>query len=122
MVDSTIQAFGGLDATREVRTDDGDLLVVHVNVYDGAAHRDPAVLDRYRAMANDVGGSYLEVEADGPADGLAQVARARGAARVVVARHRSRLGELARGSVAARLRHLLPDIGVSEVRRPAPSG
>ena len=109
-------------ATKIAEGCDGDLLVVHVNVDDGFAHRDRAALERYRAMANEVGGSFLEVEATGPADGLAEVARARGAARVVVARHRSRLGELARGSVATRLRHLLPDIGVSEVRRPAASG
>jgi len=89
---------------------DGDLLVVHVRVADGSARHDRGA---------------LELESQSPADGLAQVARARGADRVVVARHRSRLGELARGSVAGRLRHLLPDVGVSEVRRrepPAPTG
>ncbi|HVM65167.1 MAG TPA: universal stress protein [Acidimicrobiales bacterium] len=104
---------------------DGDLLVVHVRVADGFARHDRGALERYRDMANAVGGSYLEVESQSPADGLAEVARARGADRVVVARHRSRLGELARGSVAGRLRHLLPDVGVSEVRRrepPAPTG
>ena len=104
---------------------DGDLLVVHVRVADGFVRHDRGALERYRDMANAVGGSYLEVESQSPADGLAQVARARGADRVVVARHRSRLGELARGSVAGRLRHLLPDVGVSEVRRrepPAPTG
>jgi two-component system sensor histidine kinase KdpD len=112
-------------ATRIAEGCEGDLLVVHVNVADGFAHRDRAALERYRDMATDVGGSYLEVESTAPADGLARVARARSAERVVVARHRSRLGELARGSVASRLRRLLPDLAVSEVRRreqPAPAG
>jgi two-component system sensor histidine kinase KdpD len=104
-------------ATRIAGGCDGDLLVVHVRVADGSAHRDRAALDRYRAMAIDVGGSYIEVDADSPADGLADVARSRGADRVVVARHRSRLGELARGSVASRLRRVLPDVPVMEVRR-----
>jgi two-component system sensor histidine kinase KdpD len=114
-------------ATRIAEGCDGDLLVVHVRVADGTAHRDRAALDRYRTMATDVGGSYLEVDAESPADGLADVARGRGADRVVVARHRSRLGELARGSVASRLRRVLPDMPVTEVRRPeqaatAPAG
>jgi two-component system sensor histidine kinase KdpD len=112
-------------ATRIAEGCDGDLLVVHVNVADGSAHHDRGTLERYRDMAAEVGGSYLVVEGTAPADGLADVARARGAERVVVARHRSRLGELARGSVASRLRRLLPDVGISEVHRkeqPAPAG
>jgi len=111
-------------ATRIAEGCDWDLLVVHVNVADGFAHRDRAALERYRDMAAAVGGSYVEVEGAAPADGLAEVARARSAERVVVARHRGRLGELARGSVAGRLRRLLPDVPVTEVRRqepPAPS-
>jgi two-component system sensor histidine kinase KdpD len=111
-------------ATRIAEGCDGDLLVVHVNVADGAATRHRDALERYRDMAAAAGGSYLQVLGESPADGLAEVARARGAERVVVARHRSRLGELARGSVAGRLRRLLPDVGVTEVRRreqpPAP--
>ena len=112
-------------ATRIAEGCDGDLLVVHVNVADGFAHKDRGPLDRYRRAAAELGAAYVEVAAESPADGLAQVARARGADRVVVARHRSRLGELARGSVASRLRRLLPDVRISEVRRreqAAPAG
>jgi two-component system, OmpR family, sensor histidine kinase KdpD len=112
-------------ATRIAEGCDWDLLVVHVNVADGSVHRDRGALARYRDLVASVGGSYLEVEAAAPADGLAQVARARGAERVVVARHRGRLGELARGSVASRLRRLLPGTPVTEVRlqeQPAPAG
>ena len=97
-------------------TDDADLLAVHVNVSDGFLHRGRDALDHYRDLTAELGGTYAEVQGTAPADALAEVARARGASRVVVARHRSRLGELARGSVASRLRKLLPDTHVTEVR------
>jgi len=102
--------------TRLAIGEDADLLAVHVRVSDGFAHRGSDALDRWRELTASLGGTYLEVDAASPADGLAEVARARSAERVVVARHRSRLGELARGSVAARLRRLLPDTTVTEVR------
>ena len=50
--------------------------------------------------------------------GTAEAARAQGAATVVVGRRRSRLAELARGSVASRLHRLLPAAAVDEVRKP----
>jgi two-component system, OmpR family, sensor histidine kinase KdpD len=96
--------------------DDADLLVVHARVADdGGATRDE-VLDRYRDMSEELGGSYSEVGGESPAQALAEVARARGATKVVVARHRSRLSELARGSVASQLRRLLPGTMLEEVR------
>jgi len=94
--------------------DDADLLVVHVNLADGLGRRRNDLLDRYRALTSEMGGTYTEVEGTTPADGLAEVARAGRAKRVVVARHRSRLGELLRGSVARRLRRLLPEVTVDE--------
>jgi two-component system, OmpR family, sensor histidine kinase KdpD len=97
--------------------DAADLLVVHVNVADGLSHRRRPLLDRYRAETAELGGTYTETDGDAPADALAEVARARGAHRVVVARHRSRLGELVRGSVALRLGRLLPDTTIDVVHR-----
>jgi two-component system sensor histidine kinase KdpD len=94
--------------------DDADLLVVHVNPVEGLRQRD-AVLDRYRTLTAELGGSFIEVPGRAPSDTLADVARARQATRVVVAQHRSRLGELTHGSVSARLRRLLPDVAVEEV-------
>jgi two-component system sensor histidine kinase KdpD len=102
--------------------DDADLLVVHVNVADGFAHRPGPVLDRYRAETAELGGTYTEIDGAAAADGLAASARANGARRVVVARHRSRVGELARGSVASRLRRLLPDTTVDVVGREGAHG
>ena len=49
---------------------------------------------------------------------LAKAARAQGAATMVVGRRRSRLAELAHGSVSSRLRRLLPAAAVEEVRKP----
>jgi two-component system sensor histidine kinase KdpD len=108
-----------LRAAELAGADDADLLAVHVNVADGLGRRHGDVLDRYRDLTAQLGGTYTEVHGQAPGDALADTARARGATRVVVARHRSRLGELARGSVASRLRHLLPEVTVDEVHREA---
>ena len=96
---------------------DADLLVAHVNVADGVAHRPGPTLARYRRETAELGGTYIEVDGRDPAHGLAATAAARGASWVVVARHRSLLGELARGSVASRLHRLLPDAHIDVVRR-----
>jgi two-component system sensor histidine kinase KdpD len=109
-------------ATELAVEDDADLLVVHVNVSDGFARRPGAPLDRYRDETTEFGGTYAEVDGVAPADALADIVRARGAHRVVVARHRSRIGELARGSVASRLQRLLPDTKVDLVGREAAGG
>jgi len=92
-----------------------DLQIVHVEVADGLGHGSREALGVYRELASEVGASYAEVTASAPADGLADVARRAGARWVVLARHRSRLNELAHGSVASRLRRLLPDAQVIEV-------
>jgi two-component system sensor histidine kinase KdpD len=97
--------------------EDADLHVAHVTLADGVAHRVGPMLDRYRQETARLGGTYTEVEGRDPAHGLATAAEARGASWVVVARHRGRLGELARGSVASRLHRLLPDTRIDIVRR-----
>lgn len=103
-------------AAERAAEDDADLLVVHVNVADGFARRPGPYLGQYRDQTAKLGGTYSEIDGVAPADALAKTARAKGAQRVVVARHRSRLGELTRGSVAARLRRLLPNVAVDLVR------
>jgi two-component system sensor histidine kinase KdpD len=105
------------EAAERAAENDADLLAVHVNVTDGLGRR-PGDLDRYRQLTEEVGGSFLEVTGTDPADALAQAARARNTTRVVVARHRSRLEELLlRGSIASRLRRLLPGVEVTTVSR-----
>jgi two-component system sensor histidine kinase KdpD len=96
--------------------EDADLLVVHANIADGTAPSGRSRLGDDQDLTEKVGGSYQEVLGESPGRALAEVARSRGASTVVVASHRSRLGELLRGSVAGQLRRLLPDVRVDEVR------
>jgi two-component system, OmpR family, sensor histidine kinase KdpD len=95
--------------------DDADLIVVHAKGADRPDHGHKDALDQFRQMTEEMGGSYTEVDGE-PAPAIVNLARGRGASRVVVARHRSRLSELARGSVAAQLRRLWPGIQLEEVR------
>ena len=89
--------------------DDADLLVIHVNLGDRLSRRQAEALERYRVMTLGADGRYAEVDGTNAADALAETARDRRATRVVVARHRARLGELrsrlrcARGSGASSL-------------------
>ncbi len=95
--------------------EDANLLVLHVNVADGLRPRAVAAATDYEELVEQAGGSYAAVTASGVVEALAATAREKRASHVVVARHRSRLGELVRGSVASRLRKLVPDIEVDEV-------
>jgi two-component system sensor histidine kinase KdpD len=104
-------------ATQLARAGDAQLLVVHVQIADGLTRPEGQSLHRHRELTAELGGSYTEMTASNPAQALADIARARGAATVVVGHHRSRLGELAHGSVASRLRRLLPEIVIEEVRK-----
>lgn len=103
-----------IDVAKE---DDADLLVVHVNVADGLGPQGGEALERYRDMTVDAGGRYTELEGTSAADTLAALARDQHATRIVVARHRPRLSELVRGSIASRIRSLVPATPVDEVHR-----
>jgi two-component system, OmpR family, sensor histidine kinase KdpD len=104
-------------ATQLARAGDADLLVVHVQIADGLPHPEDQNLHRHQELTAELGGSYTQITGSSPARALADIARTRSAATVVVGHHRSRLGELAHGSVAARLRRLLPETAIEEVRR-----
>jgi two-component system, OmpR family, sensor histidine kinase KdpD len=101
-------------AAELAQADDADLLVVHVRIGDGLT-RPGLDLASHRELTAELGGTYLKVQGRAVAQGLADAAQAQGAAIVVVGRHRSRLAELIRGSVSARLRRLLPAVTVEEV-------
>ncbi|HYB47794.1 MAG TPA: universal stress protein [Streptosporangiaceae bacterium] len=105
-------------AAELARADDADLLVVHVQIADGLAHRPALDLARHRELTAGLGGTYTKVQGNAVARGLADTARAQGAATVVVGRHRSRLTELALGSVSSRLRRMLPAVAIEEVANP----
>jgi two-component system sensor histidine kinase KdpD len=99
-----------------IATRDGaDLVVVHVDVSDGLDPGRIDALEHHRQLAAELGGTFVETRGDRVPDALATAARAFDATRVVVGRHRSRLQRLVRGSVAARLQHLLPGVEVDEV-------
>jgi two-component system sensor histidine kinase KdpD len=94
---------------------DSDLVVVHANIADGTALRHPEMLQYYRELTESLGGSFVEVDSESAARALADEASGRAVSAVVVARHRSRLSEAVRGSVARQLRRMLPGIHVEEV-------
>jgi K+-sensing histidine kinase KdpD len=105
-------------AAELARADDAQLLVVHVQIADGLAHS-AEDLPRHKELTAELGGTYTKVQGQAVPQSLADTARAQGAAAtVVVGRHRSRLAELAHGSVSSRLRRLLPAVDVEEVRQP----
>jgi len=105
-------------AAELARADDADLLVVHVQIADGLARRPAPDLTRHRELTAGFGGTYTKIQGHAVAQGLADAARAQSATTVVVGHHRSRLGELAHGSVSFRLRRLLPEVPIEEVGRP----
>ena len=104
-------------AAELARADDADLLVVHVQTGDGLA-RPGRDLAGHRELTGELGGTYTKVDGHAVAQALADAAKAQGASTVVVGRHRSRLVELAHGSVSSRLRRLLPAVAVEEVSHP----
>ncbi len=108
-------------SARLARGEDAELVVVHVNTADGSPPPSERLED-HRRLTAELGGTYVQVEGESSAAALAGTARARGATKVVVAHHRSRLGELAHGSTSKRLRRLLPDTPVEEVRSRATRG
>jgi two-component system sensor histidine kinase KdpD len=102
-------------AAQLARAADAQLLVIHVQIADGLTHPPNKNLGQHRELTAELGGTYTQITGSTPAQALADTARARGAATVVVGHHRSRLGELAHGSVSARLRRLLPGTTIEEV-------
>jgi two-component system sensor histidine kinase KdpD len=102
-------------ATELACHEDADLLVVHATIADGSLPAHPVMLENHRKLTEQMGGNYIEVEGESPGRVLAGQADGRVVSKFVVARHRSRLGELARGSVAGQLRRLKPDIPLEEV-------
>jgi two-component system sensor histidine kinase KdpD len=103
------------NAARLAREHDADLVVVHVELEDSLAPRLRHGLDQDRELTLELGGTFQEMPGTSAAPALAAFVRARGAAWVVVALRRSRLGKPARWSVGSRLRRLLPEVTVDEV-------
>jgi two-component system sensor histidine kinase KdpD len=103
-------------ASERALEDDADLLVVHVSLDEGMTDRRSQAHAEHRDLVAEVGGFYAEMTAASVPDGLAQAVRDHSASRLVVGRHRSRLGEILHGSVVSRLQRLLPEVRIEAVR------
>jgi two-component system, OmpR family, sensor histidine kinase KdpD len=101
-------------ATQLAREADAELLVVHVDAV--RPPRPDPLVESHRALTEDLGGRYREVVGESTAGELAGIAAERRATIIVVGRHRSWLGELLHGSIAARLRRRVGDVTIEEVR------
>jgi two-component system sensor histidine kinase KdpD len=108
-------------ASERALEDDAELLVVHVSLDDGMTHRRSRAHAEHRDLVAEVGGFYVEITAGSVPEGLARAVRDHGASRLVVGRHRSRLGEIVHGSVVSRLQRLLPEVRIEAVREESES-
>jgi len=99
-------------AAQIARDEDAELLVAHVDVIDATERHLEGVLERYRGLTDELGGTFVELRGSSVPEALSELARSQEASVVVVARHRSRLGERLFGSVATRLRRSVPGIRV----------
>jgi two-component system sensor histidine kinase KdpD len=108
-------------ASERALEDDADLLVVHVSLDDGTTHRRSQAHAEHRDLVAEVGGFYVETTARSVPEGLARAVQDHGASRLVVGRHRSRLGEIVHGSVVSRLQRLLPEVRIEAVREESPN-
>jgi two-component system, OmpR family, sensor histidine kinase KdpD len=106
-----------IDRAAELARDkDAQLVVVHVRISDGLTRaRSADDLNQHRKLAAELGGTFIQAQGPSVAEALATAARDHDADLIVVGRHQSRLAEFFLGSVAARLRRLLPDADVEEV-------
>jgi two-component system sensor histidine kinase KdpD len=105
-----------LRAGERALEDDADLLVVHVSLDDAKTDRRSHAQTEYADLVAESGGVYVELTAGSVPEGLARAVQERGASRLVVGRHRSRLGELVHGSIVSRLQRLLPEVRIETVR------
>ncbi len=107
-------------AARMAARSRGDLLGVHVRVGDGLAGPRSDLLERHRALVEDLGGTYHEVVGRDVATALSQFAAAQNATQVVLgASGRSSLGELFGGSVVSQVLRQLQGIDVHVMRNDA---
>ena len=91
-------------AGRMAQRTKGELLVLHVRDPDREGIDVRHALDKLRVLAEDVGGSWIEVDGDDPASTVVKVAAAHQVTQIVVgATERSRLDELTRGSVVRKV-------------------
>ncbi len=91
-------------AARMAARSKGDLIALHVRPQDGLASGAADQLDRQRELVEEFGGTYREVVGADIGEALVSAARTLNATQIVLgATQRTRLAELARGSVINRV-------------------
>ncbi len=100
-------------AARMAQRTKGELLVLHVRDPEREGEGAKAALDALRGLAEDVGGRWIEVDGDNPADTVVKVAADHQVTQIVVgATQRSRWDELTRGSVVRKVLRAAAEQGI----------
>ena len=100
-------------ASRIAVRNKSELVGVHVRAGDGLTTPPSASLDRHRKLLTELGGTYHEVTASDPVDGLLGFARSEHATQIVLgSSRRSRLSEALRGSIINRVIRQAVDLDV----------
>ncbi len=100
-----------------------DLVGVHVRTSDGLESGGEGLLDRHRALLDELDGRYAEVTGTDTADALVRFAQAENATQLVLgASGRSRWAELTRGSVINRVLRQSGPIDVHVISTSLPEG
>ncbi len=100
-------------AARMAQRTKGELLVLHVRDPEREGADTRRALDALHALADDVGGGWIEVDGDDPAATVVKVAAEHQVTQIVVgATQRSRWDELTRGSVVRRVLRAAAERGI----------
>jgi two-component system, OmpR family, sensor histidine kinase KdpD len=100
-------------AARMAQRAKGELLVLHVRDPEREGEGAKGALDALRGLAEDVGGRWIEVEGENPADTMVKVAVDKQVTQIVVgATQRSRWDELKRGSVVRKVLRAAAEQGI----------
>jgi two-component system sensor histidine kinase KdpD len=110
-------------AARMAQRAKGELYGVHVSAHTGLSGPPTGELDRHRQLLKEVGGTYREVVAEDPTDGLLTFARAEHATQLVLgSSRRSRWAHLTTGSVINNVIRRAGEIDVHVISTRAETG
>jgi two-component system, OmpR family, sensor histidine kinase KdpD len=100
-------------AARMAQRTKGELIVLHVRDPESEGEHAKRALAALRGLAEDVGGRWIEVEGDNPADTVVKVAADNQVTQIVVgATQRSRWDEFKRGSVVRKVLRAAAEQGI----------
>ena len=100
-------------AARMARRNKGELIVLHVRDAEREGTGPDPALGSLRTLAEDVGGTWIEVEGDDPARTVVETAAAHQVTQIVVgATKRTRFDEVVRGSVVRKILRFAAEAGI----------